>query len=65
MIHLKWIMAPKRNWGKSGREGKGFETKPYLLTAVDSEGKPYHRAVQDGNEIQKNLTFPGECMPHL
>ena len=56
--HLKWIMAPKRNWGKSGREGKGFETKPYLLTAVDSEGKPYDSAVQDGNESSEEFDFP-------
>jgi arylsulfate sulfotransferase len=55
---LQWIMAPKRNWGKSGRDGKGFETKPYLLTAVDSEGKSYPNTVQDGNVSIDQFDFP-------
>jgi len=33
---LKWIMSPKQHWGKSGRKGNGYETKPYLLTAVNN-----------------------------
>ncbi len=56
--NLEWIMAPKKSWGKSGREGMGFETKPYLLTAVDSKGKPYNRAVQDGSESSEEFDFP-------
>jgi len=55
---LQWIMAPKRNWGKSGRDGKGFETNPYLLTAVDSEGKSYSNTVQDGSESIDQFDFP-------
>lgn len=45
---LQWIMSPKRNWGKSGRDAKGIDTKPFLLTAVNSEQKPYVYAVQEG-----------------
>jgi arylsulfate sulfotransferase len=55
---LQWILAPKRNWGKSGREGKGFETAPYLLTAVDSLGKTYSDAVQDGSKSTDDFDFP-------
>jgi len=55
---LQWIMAPKRNWGKSGRDGKGFETYPYLLTAVDSEGQSYSNTVQEGVESIDQFDFP-------
>ena len=55
---LQWVMAPKRSWGKSGRDGKGFEINPFLLTAVDSEGKTYSYAVQDGAESNDNFDFP-------
>jgi len=64
--NLEWIMAPKKGWGKSGREGDGFETKPYLLTAVDSEGKTYSTSVQDGNESSDEFDFPwGVHSPYL
>ncbi|MGB5170721.1 aryl-sulfate sulfotransferase [Eudoraea sp.] len=63
---LQWIMAPKRNWGKSGRDGKGFEIEPFLLTAVDSEGKPYPKAVQEGVEIEDEFEFPwGMHAPYI
>lgn len=55
---LKWIMAPKQNWGKTGRKGKGYQTKPYLLTAIDKEGKPYPKAVQMGTESAEDFDFP-------
>jgi len=55
---LEWILAPHKGWGKSGRDGVGFETKPYLLTAVDAEGKPYRRSVQEGNESAEHFDFP-------
>jgi len=48
--NVKWILAPHKGWGKAGREGKGFETSTYLLTAVDSLGNPYAKQVQLGNE---------------
>ena len=63
---LEWIMTPKKNWGKSGRDGKGFETKPFLLTAVNLEGKSYSNAVQMGNESVDNFDFPwGPHAPKL
>ena len=54
---LQWILAPKRNWGKAGRDGNGFETAPYLLTAVDSTGRSYSNAVQDGSESNDRFDF--------
>lgn len=45
---LKWILAPHRAWGKAGPEGKGPETAPFLLTAVDAEGKALPANVQAG-----------------
>ena len=55
---LKWIMSPIRNWGKSGREANGFETKPYLLTAINSEGKTYKNSVQEGSNSENYFDFP-------
>lgn len=45
---LQWILAPHKAWGRSGYDGKGFETSEYLLTAVDADKKPLPRAVQEG-----------------
>jgi len=45
---LLWILAPHRGWGKSGPAGNGFETADYLLTAIDTEGRPFPEAVQQG-----------------
>ena len=55
---LEWIMAPKRKWGNSGRNGKGFDTKPYLLTAVDSSGQSYSQSLQDGSLSLESFDFP-------
>lgn len=55
---LKWIMSPKQNWGRSGRKGKGYQLKPYLLTAVDANGKPYQRNVQMGTKSAADFDFP-------
>jgi arylsulfate sulfotransferase len=46
--NLKWILAPHRGWGKSGRTGEGFNTSDFLLTAVDSNEEAYPDAVQEG-----------------
>lgn len=54
---LQWIMSPKRNWGKSGRDSKGFDTKPFLLTAVNLEGKPYNNDVQEGVVSTNDFDF--------
>lgn len=63
---LKWIMAPKKNWGKSGRKGEGFDTKPFLLTAVDADGKPYPEAVQQGTKSAEDFDFAwGQHAPLL
>jgi len=55
---LKWIMAPKKNWKKSGRKGNGKDTRPFLLTAVNSENIPYSNAVQNGDESHIEFDFP-------
>jgi len=63
---LQWILAPKRNWGKSGRDGKGFETSPFLLTAVDDAGTPYSNAIQNGSESNDHFDFSwGTHAPEL
>ena len=63
---LKWIMSPKQNWGKSGRESKGYETKSYLLTALNKDGKPYNSDVQAGKASANDFDFPwGPHAPQL
>jgi arylsulfate sulfotransferase len=54
---LKWIKAPKQNWKKSGRTSMGKDTKPFLLTALDSEGLNYPEAVQLGIESAVDFDF--------
>ena len=54
---LKWIMSPTRNWGKAGRDGDGIDTNPFLLTAVNSEEKPYANNVQEGSESAEDFDF--------
>jgi len=63
---LQWILSPKKDWGLSGRNGDGFDTNPFLLTAVNSEGKPYSKEVQDGNESPVDFDFPwGQHAPEV
>ncbi len=63
---LKWILGPKINWGKAGRDSKGFETKKFLLTGVDNEGNPYPDMVQIGNESPSDFDFPwGQHAPEI
>jgi arylsulfate sulfotransferase len=45
---LKWILAGHLGWGNSGYDGSGFDTTPFLLTAVDVNGNPYNSQIQDG-----------------
>ncbi|MEL6986632.1 MAG: aryl-sulfate sulfotransferase, partial [Bacteroidota bacterium] len=47
---LKWIMAPHRGWENAGINGNGFDTKDFLLTAVDQEGNILNPNVQEGIE---------------
>jgi arylsulfate sulfotransferase len=63
---LKWILAPKKNWGKSGRNGDGFGIAPYLLTAVDDNLNRYSDAIQNGISISDDFEFPwGPHAPKL
>jgi len=55
---LQWIFAPNKEWGFSGRNGDGFDTTPYLLTAINAEGEPYPSAVQEGDESASDFDFP-------
>jgi len=54
---LQWILAPNKNWGKAGRNGDGFETAPFVLTAVDSIGKPYSNPIQQGMESSDSFDY--------
>ena len=63
---LKWILAPKKNWGKSGRNGEGFETNPYLLTALNLNGKPYDINIQNGDKSSDEFDFSwGQHAPEI
>jgi arylsulfate sulfotransferase len=44
-----WILAPHKGWGQSGKDGNGFQTSDYLLTALNPEGLPYPDSVQSGD----------------
>lgn len=54
---LQWILAPNKNWGKAGRNGEGFETAPFVLTAVDSMGRPYAKPIQEGLQSSDSFDF--------
>ena len=45
---LKWILAAHQGWKTSGYDGSGFDTTPFLLTAVDASGNPCPSLIQDG-----------------
>jgi arylsulfate sulfotransferase len=63
---LQWIMSPKKDWGLSGRNDNGFDTNPFLLTAINSEGMPYDKKVQDGHESPADFDFPwGQHAPEV
>ena len=63
---LSWILAPKQNWGKSGRLSNGPETKPYLLTAIDKNEKPYSSDIQLGVKSASDFDFSwGQHSPSL
>jgi arylsulfate sulfotransferase len=59
-------MAPKNNWGKSGRLGQGENTSPFLLTAINSNNSEYNNAVQDGFKSDAEFDFSwGQHAPKL
>ncbi|MBT8267940.1 MAG: aryl-sulfate sulfotransferase [Bacteroidia bacterium] len=63
---LQWILAPHKNWGKAGRDGQGFDTRPYLLTAINASGQPYPSSVQIGETSAADFDFPwGPHAPKL
>jgi len=55
--NVKWILAPHKSWGRSGREGNGKETSQYLLTAIDKDGTPYSEKVQQGLEAADDFEW--------
>jgi arylsulfate sulfotransferase len=56
--NLKWILAAHRQWGRAGFDGKGIDTREYLLTAIDTEGNPYPEPVQNGSEAHEDFEWP-------
>ncbi|NNJ89385.1 MAG: aryl-sulfate sulfotransferase [Eudoraea sp.] len=54
---LQWILAPNKSWGKAGRNGNGFETAPFVLTAIDSMGNRYPNSVQEGIESSDSFDY--------
>ncbi len=63
---LKWILAPKRDWKKSGRDNKGKSPFPFVLTAKDSNGKTYANNIQQGKKSAPDFDFPlGQHAPEI
>lgn len=55
---LKWILAPHLGWGRGGPMGQGQPTAPFLLTAIDSNGNPFPKQVQDGLALIDEFEWP-------
>lgn len=53
-----WILAPHKGWGRMGRSGRGLHCSDYLLTAIDSTGKAYPKAVQEGTASTSDFSWP-------
>ena len=47
---LIWILSPHKGWGQAGINGDGFDTKDFLLTAVDGSNAPFAEEVQLGTQ---------------
>ena len=56
--NLQWILAPHVGYGKAGFDQQGFETAPFLLTAVDASGKPYPQDIQEGRASAADFDWP-------
>lgn len=54
---LIWILAPHKGWGRSGKDGDGYPTADYLLTALDPDGMPYPDSVQSGDLYNDDFTW--------
>lgn len=64
--NLKWILAPHKGWGKAGFDGTGPETKPFLLTAINSSGTAYDSLTQEGMVDQSDFNWTwGQHAPLL
>lgn len=55
---LEWIIAPHKGWGKAGLKQDGLDTRDYLLTAIDANGRPYSQQVQDGYDAPPGFDWP-------
>jgi arylsulfate sulfotransferase len=50
-------LAPHKGWENAGRDGSGFDTKPYLLTAIDDASLPFDSAVQLGDKELEQFSW--------
>ena len=55
---LHWILAPHEGWANAGFDGSGFDTRPFLLTAVDGDSRAYSREIQDGLASTNDFDWP-------
>jgi arylsulfate sulfotransferase len=55
---LKWILAPHLGWENSGYDGSGFDTSPFLLTAVKADGEAYDPQIQEGALSSFDFDWP-------
>ena len=53
-----WWLTPHQLTHKSGRKGKNGDVSHLLLTAIDKNGKPYSKAVQQGIEKTADFKWP-------
>lgn len=56
--HLKWLFGPNKGFEKSGRNGDGPSISNKVLTAVNSKGIPYPKAVQNGIQKADGFKWP-------
>lgn len=56
--NLQYILAPHKGWDRAGYDGNGMDLKPYLLTAIDNEGKALPQQVQLGNAGTDDFEWP-------
>lgn len=62
--NLDWILAAHKGWEKAGANGDGFDTKEYLLTALDAAGNPYPEPIQQGDSVIAEFGWPfGQHVP--
>jgi arylsulfate sulfotransferase len=54
---LIWMLAPHRDWNENVEDAVAPDMREYLLTAVDQEGFPFSKPVQQGVEDAPDFSW--------